>query len=106
MVIMAHLDPTHIPFALSMLPFLGLGIALPATLQDWFYGRLTRGDGISLVVGLVIVGLWQWAILRSVDYKRRKGESRLIGRELSSWLWAPPLAFVAGIGCGFIVMNS
>ena len=103
---MVHLAPTHFPFALSMLPFLTLGIVLPSTLQDWFHGRLLHGDGIALAVGLVIVALWEWAILRSVESKRRKGESRLIGRELSSWLWAPPLAFIAGLGCGLINLFS
>jgi hypothetical protein len=103
---MVHIKPKNVPFALSLLPFLGVGIALPVTLDDWFRGRLMHGDGVALLAGLIIVGAWESAILWSMKSKRRRGEERLLGRELSSWRWAPPVAFVAGIGCGVIILFS
>ena len=88
-----------------MLPFFVAGLALPVTLQDRFRGRLTLNDVLSLFVGLLIVGAWEWAILLIVKSKRRNGHSRFLGRQLSSWLWAPAFAFVAGIVCGFFLLG-
>ena len=99
---MAHIEITHAPFALSMLPFFALGIALPATIQDWLHGRLMRGDGWTLFGGLVFIGIWEWAILFSVRSKKRRGQERLLGRQLSSWYWAPPVAFTIGVVSGLI----
>jgi hypothetical protein len=103
---MIHIEPKSVPFALSLLPFLGFGLVLPVTLQDWVHGRLMRGDGTTFLAGIVIVGAWEWAILWSVRSKRQQGQSRLLGRELTSWLWAPPLAFVAGLVCGLLAFSS
>ena len=103
---MIHIDPKHIPFALSLLPFLALGIGLPPTLQDWIRGRMLGGDGIALAVGSVIVVAWYGAILHSVKSRKRDGRSSLLGRELSSWLWAPPLTFVVGLGLGVVILLS
>ena len=100
---MIHIDPKHIPFALSLLPFLALGIGLPPTFQDFIRGRMMRGDGITLAVGMVIVVAWYGAILHSVNSRKRDGRPLLLGRQLSSWLWAPPLTFVVGLGCGVLV---
>jgi hypothetical protein len=101
---MSHLEPKHIPFALSLLPFFAFGIAFPVTIQDWYHGRLMHGDGMAFLVGLVIVGAWEWAILLSVKSKKRRGQARLLGRELSSWHWAPPITFATGVGCGLIFL--
>jgi hypothetical protein len=103
---MSHIEIKHLPFALSLLPFLAAGIAFPVTTQDWFHGRLVPGDMPTFLAGLFIVGAWEWAILSSVTSKKRRGESRLLGRELSSWLWAPPIAFVTGVGCGLVFLSS
>ena len=103
---MAHIEIKHFPFALSMMPFLVLGIATPATIQDWLHGRLTREDGWSLLGGLVCVGVWEWAILFSVWSKKRRGQERLLGRQLSSWYWAPPVTFVIGVVCGLIFIPT
>jgi hypothetical protein len=54
---MAHIDIKHIPFAFSMLPFLAVGIGSPATIQDWFHERLMPGDGLSIFIGLAVVGV-------------------------------------------------
>lgn len=97
---MLSLEPGHFPFALSQLPFLIFGICLPATAQDGIRGQLARGDAIGLVVGSVVLSLWYWAILHSVRAKRQKGEVRLLGRELASWQWAPPVALAVGLVCG------
>ena len=67
---------------------------------------MMRGDGIELAVGSVIVVAWYWAILHSVKSKKRDGKPWLLGRALSSWLWAPPIAFVAGLGCGLLLLVS
>src|SRR5258708_5544048 len=91
---MSHLEPSHIPFGLSLLPFLGVGIGLPVSVQDWSRGRLMHGDAVSLAVGSVVIVAWYWAILLSVKSKRRQGKLTLLGRALNSWLWAPPAAFV------------
>ena len=94
------------PFALSLLPFICVGIIIPINIQDWFHGRLSQVDGISLLVGLAIVGAWEWAIIRSVASKKRQGKVSLLGRELNSWLWAPPITFVAGIGGGLFLPGT
>ncbi len=101
---MIHIEPSHIPFALSLLPFLGVGICLPATVQDWSRGRLTHGDEVSLAIGFVIVVVWYWAILQSVKSKKREGKQKLLGRALDSWLWSPPVAFVVGLACGLSLL--
>src|SRR3954464_14629366 len=99
-----HIEPSHIPFALSLLPFLGVGICLPATLQDWSRGRLTHSDAVSLAIGFVVVVAWYGVILHSVRSKRREGKQKLIGRELDAWLWSPPIAFVVGLACGLSLL--
>ena len=96
----SHMELRHLTFTLSLLPFLGFGICLPVTLRDWSRGRLMHGDGTALAVGLVIVVAWYGAILHSLRSKRRAGESKLLGRALDSWFWAPPAAFVVGLVCG------
>jgi len=101
---MIHIEPRQIPFALSLLPFLGVGICLPATVQDWSRGRLTYGDAVSLAIGSVIVVVWYWAILHSVKSKRRQGKQQLLGRQLDSWLWSPPVAFAVGLVCGLSLL--
>jgi hypothetical protein len=103
---MAHIEIKHLPFALAMLPFFAIGIALPATIQDWFHGRLMSGDWWSLLSGLVFVGVWELAILFSVRSKKRRGQERLLGRELTSWHWAPPITFVVGVVCGLIFIPA
>ena len=97
---MTHIEPNHIPFALSLLPFLGVGIGIPPTVQDWSRGHLMRGDAVSLAIGFAIVVAWYWAILRSITTKRQQGKETLLGRALSSWLWSPPVAFGVGFICG------
>ena len=99
---MAHIEIQNIPFALSMLPFFALGIAFPVTIQDWLNGRLMRGDGWALLAGLVFVGAWEWAILFSIRSKKRAGQGRLLGRQLSSWYWAPAVTFVVGVVSGLV----
>ena len=101
---MAHMEIQHLPFTLSMLPFFAAGIALPVTIQDWSHGRLMSGDGLTLLVGLVVVGAWEWAILFSVKSKKRRGQERLLGRALSSWYWAPPITFIVGVVSGLIFL--
>ena len=59
-----------------------------------------HGDMVSVAIGFVIVVAWYWAILHSVRSKRRAGESKLLGRALDSWFWAPPVAFVVELVCG------
>ena len=103
---MAHIHIRHFPFALAMMPFLVLGIASPATIQDWLHGRLMPEDGWSLLGGLVFVGLWEWAILSSVRSKKRKGQEQLLGRQLSSWYWAPPISFGAGLVSGLLFIPT
>lgn len=99
-----HINPRNIPFALSLLPFLTAGICLPAILQDWHRGHLSHGDALTLVIGPVIVVVWYWIILRSVESKRRAGKQTLLGRALSSWLWAPPVVFIVALACGLAVL--
>lgn len=98
------IELAHFPFALSLLPFLGFGICLPASLKDLSQGRLMNGDAIGLVIGFIVVAGWYWAILHSVRVKRRAGKPTLLGRELDSWLWAPPLAFVVGLAGGLSLL--
>jgi len=92
---MTHIHIKHIPFALSMVPFFAVGMCSPVTIQDWFRGRLMAGDGLSILVGLVVAGAWEWVILFSVKSKKRQGRAMLLGRELASWYWAPPITFTA-----------
>ena len=101
-IAMAHVDIRHLPFALCMLPFFAIGIAFPVTMQDWLHGRLTPGDAQDFVVGLIIMGIWECMIVFSVRSKERRGQARLLGRELSSWSWAPPITFVVGAVSGLI----
>ncbi len=101
---MIHIEPSHLPFALSLLPFLAFGIGLPVTVQDWSRGRSMHGDAVSLAIGFVIVITWYWAILHSVKSKRREGKQKLLGRALDSWLWSPPIAFVVGFACGLSLL--
>jgi hypothetical protein len=103
---MTHIDIKHIPFALSMLPFFAVGIGSPVTIQDWYHGRLMLGDRISILVGLVVVGAWEWAILFSVESKKRQGQARLLGRELGSWYWSPPITFIVGVLSGLIFIYT
>jgi hypothetical protein len=103
---MTHIDIKHIPFALSMLPFFAVGIGLPVTIQDWFHGRLMPGDGLSILAGLGVVAAWEWAILFSVKSKRRRGQARLLGRELGSWYWSPPITFIVGVVSGLIFIRT
>ena len=101
---MAHIDFRHIPFALSMLPFFAIGIAMPVTMQDWLHGRLMPGDARDFLVGLFVVGAWQCVIVFSIRSKERLGQERLLGRELSSWSWAPPITFAVGVVSGLIFL--
>lgn|GEM_PF-3120875 len=103
---MIHIEPNHIPFALSLLPFLSFGICLPVTLQDWSRGRLMHGDSVTMAIGLVIVVAWYWAILHSVNSKKREGKQKLLGRTLESWFWAPPVAFFVGLICGLSLLST
>jgi hypothetical protein len=98
------LEPSHIPFALSLLPFLGVGIGLPVTVQDCIRGRLTQGDAVSLPIGIVIVVAWYWAILQIVKSRKRAGKEKFLGRALDSWLWSPPITFVVGVACGLSLL--
>ena len=100
------LDIKQIPFAICILPFFVLGISFPVTIQDWYHGRLLPGDGLSILGGLVGVGAWEWAILFSVKSKKRRGQTRLLGRELGSWYWAPPLTFMVGVVCALIFLRT
>jgi len=103
---MAHIDIKHIPFAFSMLPFFAVGIGSPVTIQDWAHGRLMPDDGWSIGVGLAVVAAWEWAILLSIKSKKNRGQTRLLGRELVSWYWAPPITFVVGVVSGLIFICS
>jgi hypothetical protein len=103
---MTHIEIKHIPFALSMLPFFVVGIASPITIQDWLHGRLMRGDGWTLLVGLLVVGAWEWAILFSVKSRKRQRQERLLGREFTSWYWAPPVTFMVGVVSGLIFIRT
>jgi hypothetical protein len=98
------LEPSHIPFALSLLPFLAVGIGLPVTVQDWIRGRLGQGDAASLLIGIVIVVAWYWAILQIVKSRKRAGKEKFLGRALDSWLWSPPVTFAVGVGCGLALL--
>jgi hypothetical protein len=103
---MTHIDIRHIPFALAMLPFFAIGIAFPVTMQDWLHGRLTRGDALDFMVGLLIVGVWECVIVYSIRSKERQGQDRLLGRELSSWSWAPPVTFIIGALSGLVLLGT
>jgi hypothetical protein len=103
---MIHIEIKQIPFALSMLPFFALGIAWPVTIRDWLHGHLMRGDGWTLLAGLVLVAVWESVILFSVSSKQRRGEERLLGRQLSSWYWAPPVTFTLGVVSGLIFIPT
>jgi hypothetical protein len=98
------LEPSHTPFALSLLPFLGVGIGLPVTAQDWIRGRLTQGDAVSLPIGILIVVAWYWAILQIVKSRKRAGKEKFLGRALDSWVWSPPITFVVGVACGLALL--
>jgi hypothetical protein len=98
------LEPSHVPFALSLVPFLGVGIGLPVTVQDWIRGRLTQADAVSLPIGFVIVVAWYWAILQIVKSRRRAGREKFLGRALDSWVWSPPITFVVGVVCGLSLL--
>jgi hypothetical protein len=101
---MIHIEPGHIPFAFSLLPFLGFGICLSFFAQDWSRGRLMHGDAAAIAIGFVIIAAWYWAILHSVRSKKRAGKQKLLGRELDSWLWSPPIAFAVGLACGLSLL--
>ena len=101
---MAHISIKHVPFALSLLPFFAVGIGSPVTIQDWYHGHLMREDGLSILVGLVVVGAWEWVIIFSVKSKKRQGKPRLLGRELASWYWSPPVTFLVGVVSGLIFL--
>ena len=103
-IAMAHIDIRHIPFALSMLPFFAIGIAFPVTMQDWLHGRLMPGDALDFLVGLFIIGVLECVIVFSVRSKERRGQARLLGRELSSWSWAPLITFIVGVVSGLIFL--
>ena len=98
------LEPSHIPFALSLLPFLAIGIGLPVTVQDWIRGRLGQRDAASLLIGIVIVVAWYWAILQIVKSRKRAGKEKFLGRALDSWVWSPPVTFVVGVACGLSLL--
>ena len=101
---MVTIGARYIPFAFCLLPFLGVGICLPATIQDWSRGRIMRNDAITLGVGAVILVAWYMAILHSIRSKQRRGEATLLGRELNSWIWSPPVAFGVGVVCGLAMV--
>jgi hypothetical protein len=100
---MAHVGPEHLPFTISLLPFFAAGLCLPPLVSDALHGRLVLGDGISIAVGAVVIGLWYWAILRSIRSRKAQQKTTLLGRELTSWIWAPPATFVIGLIFGFTV---
>lgn len=102
---MIYIEPQHLPFALVLLPFFISGIVLSPSVQDWSRGNLSRGNAIAVIVGLIITVAWCFAILHSVRAKRRQGKEKLLGRELSSWLWAPPATFVIGFAICFAMCN-
>jgi hypothetical protein len=102
---MIHAEPQHLPFMLSLLPFLGAGIMLPTIAQDWCRGTMVRGDAIGAAIMTVLAVAWYFAILHSIRAERRQGKDKLLGRELTSWLWAPPLTFVVGFASGFALLN-
>ena len=99
---MAHLHAKHMPFALAMLPFFAIGIASPVTIQDWWRDRLLPGDLKAFLIGWLVLGAWEWAILLSIRSKKRRGQDQLLGQSLSSWYWAPPFAFVLGVISGIV----
>jgi hypothetical protein len=101
---MIHIEFGHFPFAISLLPFLGYGICLPAAVYDCSRGRFTYGDAAALAIGFVIIAAWYWAILHSVRSKRRQGKQKLLGRELDAWSWSPPVAFAVGTVCGLSLL--
>jgi hypothetical protein len=103
---MVHIRLQHFPFALALLPFLITGIVLPVVVQDWLHGRLESGGGRDFLLGLICVGLWECAILTSIRARKRRGYDRLLGRELSSWKWAPPVAFAVGVVSGLIFVSK
>ena len=102
---MIHIDPQHVPFMLSLLPFFTAGIVLPPTAQDFSRGVLTQGDAACLAAGVPIVIGCYYAILRSVRAKKMQGKDKLLGRALNSWLWSPPATFAVGIVTGFALCN-
>jgi hypothetical protein len=103
-IAMVHIDIRHIPFALSMLPFFAIGIAFPVTMQDWLHGRLTPGDALDFLVGLLVIGVLERVIVCCIRLKERRGQDRLLGRELSSWSWAPPITFIVGAVSGLVLL--
>ena len=100
---MAHIGIRYIPFALAMLPFLAIGIGAPATFQDWHEGRLAQSDELPIIAGVVFVGAWERAILFGVKHQERRGKVALLGRELRSWYWAPPITFMVGLVAGLFL---
>jgi hypothetical protein len=100
------MNARHAPFALSMFPFFGVGMAVPFAAQALLRGRLRPDDGWAFLVALAIAGTWEWAILFSVKSKKRRSEDRLLGRELSSWYWAPPFTLAVGVVAGVIILYS
>ena len=87
-----------------MMPFFTIGIALPVILQDSFHDRLTPGDALDFFVGLLIVGTWECVIVLIIRSKKQRGQQRLLGRELGSWIWAPPITFIVGVVSGLIFL--
>ena|SRR5579871_5728082 len=98
------IGPRFLPFAFSLLPFLGTGICIPATIQDALRGRITRQDVVSLAIWVLAVAAWYWAILHSIKSKKKRGEETLLGRPLNSWTWSPPVAFAIGLLCGLSLL--
>lgn len=99
-----HIHFSHLPFALSLLPFFAIGIGIPPTVQDWNSGRSMHGDIFSIAVGSVVVVAWYFAILNSVKSKRLQGKQKLLGRALDSWIWSPPIALIVGFACGLSLL--
>jgi hypothetical protein len=87
-----------------MLPFFAFGIVFPVTMQDWLHGRMMPGDARDFLIVMFIIGVWECVIIFSVRSKERQGQPRLLGRELSSWSWAPPFTFLVGVVSGFIFL--
>jgi hypothetical protein len=101
---MIHIDPWHAPFAVSMLPFLALGVCLPVIVTDRVRGKGLSGDMLGLVILMVVALIWYWAILRSVAGKRAQGAATWFGRPLHSWVWAPRVAFLVGLVLSYLTI--
>jgi uncharacterized membrane protein YfcA len=98
-----YVEPQNVSFVLALTPFFVAGISLFPTAQDWSRGVLNRADAIAVTFGIVIAAAWYCAILHSVRAKRRQGKEKLLGRALSSWLWAPPVTFAVGFVSGWVL---